>query len=46
MQQVWARYLEGGSILTKIGLGQVEIRMAIPTLGQIGIGIREGNPTF
>ena len=32
--QLWARYLEGDNITTKIGLGRVEIEigMAIPTL--------------
>ena len=29
-RQVWARYLEGDSIPTKIGSGQVEIEMAVP----------------
>ena len=33
VSQLWARYLKGDNILTKIGSGQVEIEigMAIPT---------------
>ena len=44
--QPWVRYLEGDNISTKIGSGRVEIeiRMAIPTFWQIGIG--EVNPSF
>ena len=44
--QLWARYLEGDKIQTKIGSGRVEIGEASPTFWQIGIGIEEGNPTF